>query len=395
MMLGVLLARQGVDVVVLEKHKDFLRDFRGDTIHPSTLELIAELGWLDEFLQLPHTTMRHVTVDMRGSAVTFADFRKLRVRCPYIAFMPQWDFLDFLASKATDYPSFELVRSAEVDGLVEESGRVVGVTARTPDGPLEVRADLVVGADGRHSVVRERAGLPSVAGSPPMDVLWFRLSRRPDETLPFFQSGKGNVLICIDRGDYWQIACVIPAGFDDTVRSAGLDAFRTSIADVLPALADRVAELQDWERISLLSVRVDRLRRWYRPGLLCLGDAAHAMSPAGGVGINLAIQDAVAAANRLGPVLAAGPPDVDVLRRVQRRRELPTRLTQAVQVRALRGLYPRHPGDDPSEHASLPFWLLRLFPPLRHLIGYFIGVGVRPEHIATYGSRQHSRTGRR
>ncbi|MGH8793123.1 MAG: FAD-dependent oxidoreductase, partial [Stackebrandtia sp.] len=381
MMLGLLLARQGVDVVVLEKHADFLRDFRGDTIHPSTLDLIDELGWLEEFLRLPHSTMDRVTVDVKGKPTTFADFRKLSTRCRHIVFMPQWDFLDYLADKASRYPGFKLVRRAEVDDLIEESGRVVGVRAKTPEGALEVRADLVVGADGRHSAVRDRAGLELAAASAPMDVLWFRLSRHAGETVPFFQSRRGSVLICIDRGEYWQIAYVIPNGSYSAVREAGLDAFRASIAANVPAFGDRLAEVGDWDDVRLLSVRVDRLRRWFRPGLLCIGDAAHAMSPAGGVGINLAIQDAVAAANILGPAFGADGPTLDDLRRVQRRRQLPTRLTQLIQLRAMRGLYPKNLDDGKPERTPLAFRLFRLLPALRHLTGYFIGVGFRPEHV--------------
>lgn len=382
MMLGVLLARQGRYVVVLEKHADFLRDFRGDTIHPSTLDLIAELGWLDEFLQLPHTTMSRVTVDMAGGPITFADFRRLPTRCRYVAFMPQWDFLDFLADKATQYHGFQLIHRAEVTDLIEESGRIVGVTAHTPDDSLHVRADLVVGADGRHSTVRAKAGLKAISSSPPMDVLWFRLSRHVDEALPFFQAGPGSVVICIDRGDYWQVAYVIPSGAFPTIRTEGLAAFRERIAAIVPALADRVVEIRDWEEVPLLSVRVDRLQQWHRPGLLCIGDAAHAMSPAGGVGINLAIHDAVATANTVGPALADGRPSEADLRRVQRRRLLPTRITQAVQLKALRGLYPKNPHDDPSDHPPLAFRLFRHIPVLRHLTGRLIGLGIRPEHLA-------------
>jgi 2-polyprenyl-6-methoxyphenol hydroxylase-like FAD-dependent oxidoreductase/carbon monoxide dehydrogenase subunit G len=381
MMLAVLLAHRGLDVMVLEKHADFLRDFRGDTVHPSTLEVVAELGWLEEFLRLPHTTMSRVTVDMNGGPVTFADFRKVPARCRYIVFMPQWDFLDFLADKAGQFPGFRLLLEAEVTDLIEESGRVAGVRAQTPDGAVEVRADLVVGADGRHSVVRKRAGLEAIPSSPPMDVLWFRLSRRPDETLPFFQTARGSVLICIDRDEYWQAAYVIPSGAFSSVHAKGLDAFRASIASILPGLADRVGEIGEWDDVRPLSVRVDRLRRWYRPGLLCIGDAAHAMSPAGGVGINLAIQDAVATANIVGPAFGPGRPTARDLQRVQRRRELPARVTQAVQVRALRGLYPKNLHDNPSEHPPLAFRLFRRLPPLRYLTGYFIGIGIRPEHI--------------
>ena len=378
---GLLLARQGADVLVLEKHGDFLRDFRGDTIHPSTLELLHELGWIDEFLQLPHTKMTHVTVEMAGAPVTFADFRRLRVRCPYVAFMPQWDFLDFLTNKARTYRGFRLMMNAEVTELMEDADRVVGVRARIPEGQLEVRARLVLGADGRHSIVRRSANMEVVKNSPPMDVLWFRLSRRPGEEFTFFRPGRGRVLICINRGEYWQMAYVIPSGQFDAVKAAGLDTLRSNIVELFPQLADRVEELGEWDDVRFLRVSVDRLRRWFRPGLLCIGDAAHAMSPAGGVGINLAVQDAVATANILGPSLRRGDsPPVQELRRVQRRREFPTRVTQAVQVRAFRGLYPKDLRDDPSLHMPFGFRLFRRLPPLRHLTGRFIGIGIRPEH---------------
>jgi 2-polyprenyl-6-methoxyphenol hydroxylase-like FAD-dependent oxidoreductase len=380
-MLGILLARQGLDVMVLEKHADFLRDFRGDTVHPSTMDVVAELGWLDEFLQVPHTELRRVTVDMDGGPITFADFGKVPARCQFVAFMPQWDFLDFLVDKAGQYPGFRLMRRTEVTDVVEDSGRVAGVRAQTPDGPVEIRAQLVVGADGRHSTVREQTGLEAISSSPPMDVLWFRVSRQPDESMPFFKSARGSVLICIDRGQYWQIAYVIPSGTSSSVRAADFDDFRAGVAAKFPEIADRLGELEGWDDVPLLNVRVDRLRQWYRPGLLCIGDAAHAMSPAGGVGINLAIQDAVATANIVGPTLGAGGPTMRDLRRVQRRRELPTRITQAVQTRALKGLYPKNIGDDPSEHTPFAFRLFRMIPPLRYLTGYFIGIGVRAEHI--------------
>jgi deazaflavin-dependent oxidoreductase (nitroreductase family) len=383
LLLGLLLARRGVAVVVLEKHADFLRDFRGDTVHPSTLEVMAELGWLDEFLRLPHTRLEQVTVDVGGRPTTVADFRRLPVRCPFVAFIPQWDFLEFLARKAQQYPGFRLLRSTEVVDLIQQSGSIVGVRAHTAGDQLEVRATLVVGADGRHSIVRERARLQAEATSPPMDVLWFRLSRRPDERLPFFVLGRGRALVCVNRGDYWQLAYVIPSGAYPAVRVAGLEAFHDSIASTLLALGDRLGEIENWEDVKLLTVRVDRLRHWYRAGLLCIGDAAHAMSPAGGVGINLAIQDAVAAANILGPSLLRGTPSLADLRRVQRRRELPTRLTQLVQVRALGSLYPRTLEADPSERVPLAFRLFHLVPAVRYVTGYFIGVGIRPEHVRT------------
>jgi 2-polyprenyl-6-methoxyphenol hydroxylase-like FAD-dependent oxidoreductase len=382
MMAGLLLARQGVEVVVLEKHADFLRDFRGDTVHPSTLELIAELGWIEEFLRLPHTRMPQVTVNVGGRDVTFADFSRLNVRCPYIAFMPQWDVLDFLAGKAEAYPSFRLLRRTRVTELLTERGRVTGVLADTEDGPVEVRADLVIGADGRHSTVRAGADLTSVNASPSMDVLWFHLPRRPHDRVPFFQGGRG-ALISIDRGDYWQLAYTLPADAFDELKTAGLPAFRERVARLAPDLRDRVDQIHDWEAVHHLSVRVDRLPRWHRPGLLCIGDAAHAMSPAGGVGINLAVQDAVATANLLGPLLTRGgiPEDAD-LARVQSRRERAARLTQAFQVGILRDLYPKDLGDDTTRHVPPIFTAFRTLPPLRHLMGRFVGMGVRPEHVS-------------
>ena len=380
MVAGLLLARQGVDVVVLEKHADFLRDFRGDTIHPSTLELLGELGWIEEFLRLPHTKMTRVTVEMAGVPVTFADFSRLKVRCPYVAFMPQWDFLDFLAEKAKAHTGFRLMMNAEATDLLWDGDRVVGVRAETPEGGLDVRAQLVIGADGRHSMVRRGAALDVAKHTPPMDVLWFRLSRRPDEELPFFRPGRGHVLVCINRGEYWQFAYVIPSRQFDAVKAAGLESLRSSVADLFGPLADRVAELQTWDDIRLLSVSVDRVRRWHRPGLLCIGDAAHAMSPAGGVGINLAVQDAVATANILGPSLRGD--GAAQLGRVQRRREFPTRVTQLIQVRTLRGLYPKDLHDDRSQRMPFAFRLFRRVPALRFVTGRFIGLGVRPEHLA-------------
>jgi 2-polyprenyl-6-methoxyphenol hydroxylase-like FAD-dependent oxidoreductase len=382
MVAGLLLARQGVEVLVLEKHGDFLRDFRGDTIHPSTLELVDELGWLDDLLQLPHTEMDRVTVKVAGNAITFADFTRLKVRCPYIAFMPQWDFLNFLVDKARGYPSFRLMMDTEVTSITTDSGRVVGVRADSAQGPLDIRARLVLGADGRHSIVRRSADMSVVQSSAPMDVLWFRLSRRPDEELPFFQLGSGRVLVCINRGDYWQTAYVIPSGQFDAVKAAGLDTLRSQVVELHPQLADRATELASWDDVNFLSVRVDHLRRWCAPGLLCIGDAAHAMSPAGGVGINLAVQDGVAVANILGPsLLSGGTPSTRQLRRVQRRRNFPARVTQAVQVRALRGLYPKDLRDDPSRRPPLALRVFGRIPPLRYVVGRFIGIGVRPEHI--------------
>jgi len=302
MMLGLLLARAGIDVVVLEKHGDFLRDFRGDTIHPSTLELMHELGALDEFLALPHQEVRGLSAHVGGQVVPIADFTHLPTRCRFLAIMPQWDFLNFLASRArARYRAFQLWMSAEVTEPIEEDGRIVGVRAVTERGPKEVRADLVVAADGRRSAVRAKAGLAVEEFGAPMDVLWFRLSRHPDdpaETMGYFD--RGRILVMINRGDYWQFGYVIPKGRIDEIRAAGIEALRERLAATAPYLRDRVAELGGWDHTSLLTVQVDRLARWYRPGLLCIGDAAHAMSPVGGVGINLAVQDAVAAAKPAG-----------------------------------------------------------------------------------------------
>ena len=384
-MLGFLLARAGVRVVVLEKHGDFLRDFRGDTIHPSTLEVMHELGLIDDFLRRPHEEARRLTGVVGGAEVTVADFTRLPTRCKFLAFMPQWDFLDFLTARARRYPGFDLRMRADVTDLIEDRGRVVGVRAATPGGPLEVRADLVVGADGRGSVVRRRAGLAIRDLGAPMDVLWMRLSRRPtDPDQPGGRFDRGRILVMIFRGDYWQCGYVIPKGGYDEIRRRGLDAFRAEIAAVAPFVHDRVGELASWDDVKLLTVTVNRLKRWWRPGLLCIGDAAHAMSPVGGVGINLAIQDAVAAANLLAAPLLAGTVTAGDLRNVQRRRELPARLTQWVQVqiqnrvinRVIAG--PRRPLAPP-----LPVRLLRRFPFLSRIPARLVGIGFRPEHVRT------------
>jgi len=375
-MLGLLLARGGVDVVVLEKHADFLRDFRGDTIHPSTLEVMHELGLLERLLTLPHQKVSRINGQFGDLALTVADFSSLSTDCRFIAFMPQWDFLNFLAEEAARYSTFQLLRQADVSGLIEESGSVVGLRANTPDRPLDVRADLVVGADGRHSIVRAKAGLSIEEFGAPMDVLWFRLSRRasdPGDPIGRFDSGR--IFIMLNRSDYWQSGFVIPKGSRDQLQGRGLPAFRDAVAQLAPFMADRVGELQDWEPVKLLTVQVDRLRRWYRPGLLCIGDAAHAMSPAGGVGINLAIQDAVATANLLTAPLRAGQLTIQDLQRVQQRREWPTNMTQRMQLMIQNRVIKRVLTDRDRFSPPFAIRLLALLPFLRRIPARMIGFG--------------------
>ena len=381
-MLGFLLARAGVEVLVLEKHADFLRDFRGDTIHPSTLELMYELGLLEEFLKRPHQEVRELGGQVGGKSFILADFSHLPTHCRFVALMPQWDFLNFLVEQGRRYPGFRVEMQAEATGLIEENGRVAGVQINTPQGAREVRADLIVGADGRHSVIRARAGLRVIDLDAPMDVMWMRLSRRSDDPgQTFGYIDRGRILVMLNRDDYWQCAFVIPKGAAEEVRARGLPAFREEIVNLAPFLRDRVEELRDWKDVSLLTVAVDRLSRWSRPGLLCIGDAAHAMSPIGGVGINLAIQDAVATANILGPTLLQGAPSERQLRAVQERRMFPTRATQRLQImiqnRVIRRVL------DSSEPLTLgfPFTLLARYPWFRRIPARVLGVGFRPEHI--------------
>ena len=389
MMLGLLLARAGVEVVVLEKHADFLRDFRGDTVHPSSLQVIHELGWIDEFLRLPHQPARTLSASIGSARVTIADFTHLPTRCGFIALMPQWDFLNFLAAKGARYPSFKLLMRAEVTDLIEEGERVAGLKATTPEGPLEVRADLVVGADGRTSVVRERAKLAVREFGAPMDVLWFRLSRSPadlEDTMGRFDAGR--IFITINRGDYWQCGFVIPKGSLGQIHKQGLPAFRADIARLAPMLTDRVDEIADWDAVKLLTVRVDRLDRWHRPGLLCIGDAAHAMSPVGGIGINLAIQDAVAAANILARPLREGRLRETDLAAVQRRREFPTKVTQALQVFVQNRIISPLLGRAQSVAPPLPLRLLNAVPYLRRIPARLLGLGIRPEHVRIPASQE-------
>ena len=382
MMLGLLLARAGVSVVVLEKHKDFLRDFRGDTLHPSTLEIMHELGMLERFLTLPHQEVSRINAQFGELALTVADFSSLPTRCRFIAFMPQWDFLNFLMEEGRRYPTFQVRMNTEATDLIEVGGRVVGLHAQTTDGPLEVRADVVVGADGRHSVVRARAGLSVEEFGAPMDVLWFRLSRRPsDPADPMGRFDVGRIFIMLNRGDYWQCGFVIAKGTRPQLEAKGLEAFRESIARLAPFAADRVEELSDWEPIKLLTVQVDRLRRWFRDGLLCIGDAAHAMSPVGGVGINLAIQDAVAAANQLAVPLRERRMTTEDLWKVQRRREWPTKLTQWVQLAVQNRVIKQVLRDTEPLSPPLAIKVLARFPLLRRIPARMIGLGFRPEHV--------------
>jgi 2-polyprenyl-6-methoxyphenol hydroxylase-like FAD-dependent oxidoreductase len=381
MLTGYLLGRAGVDVVVLEKHADFNRDFRGDTIHPSTLELLYELGLLEEFLKLPHQEARQLGGIFNGQMVTMTDFSRLRTHCQFIAFMPQWDFLNFFAAKAKRFPSFALHMEHEVIDLIIESGRVGGVRAKTPEGERDFRADLVIGADGRHAITHTRAGFEVEELGVPIDALWMHISKHPgdpEQLFGFFRHGK--LLVLIDRDDYYQAGFVIPKGGIDAIKEKGLSFLQNEIVGLAPFLQNRIAELDDWSKIKVLTVQINRLRKWCREGLLCIGDSAHAMSPAGGVGINLALQDAVATANLLAAKLRTGPVSVADLEKVQARREWPTRLIQAMQVFIHRWIVT---GRESKSGDSLPFFLklLQWFPALRALPARFIGIGPRPEHI--------------
>jgi 2-polyprenyl-6-methoxyphenol hydroxylase-like FAD-dependent oxidoreductase len=383
MMLGVLLARAGVPVIVLEKHADFLRDFRGDTVHPSTLELMHELGVLDDFLKLPHSELRAIRGAIDGIEITLADLTHLPVHCRFIAMVPQWDLLNFLAGFARRYSTFTLMMRADVVDVIERDGRIVGVRVQTTDGLEDIHADLVVGADGRSSIVRTRAGLPIEELGAPIDALWMRLSKKSgdDAVAAFGNVRRGRVFVMFDRGDYWQCAYVIAKGGFDELKRAGLEAFRAGIVEVVPFLADRVGEIGTWDDVKLLTVKVDRLTRWHRAGLLCIGDAAHAMSPVGGVGINLAIQDAVAAANLLYGALRQGTPSDAQLAAVQTRRMFPTRVTQAIQVAVQEQVLSRTLKGERSLALSLVIWLTRHLPIVRRIPARLVGMGVRPEHI--------------
>jgi len=375
MMLGLLLARAGIETLVLEKHADFLRDFRGDTLHPSTLEVIGELGLLERLLELPHDRVPEIAAQFGDAFVKIADFSHLPTRCGFIAMMPQWDFLSFLAREAARYPHFRLQMHAEVTGLVESDGKIAGVQLSGKN----IAADLVVAADGRNSDVRALAGLEVENLGAPIDVLWFRVSRKPSD--PQTSMGRfdaGAALVLINRRDYWQCGYVIPKGAADEVRRAGLPAFRSTLARLLPWAAARVEEIAHWDQVKLLTVQIDRLKRWWRPGLLCIGDAAHAMSPVGGVGINIAIQDAVAAGNILG----GGDFSPQRLKKLQKRREWPVRVTQRLQILAQDRIITRVLRSTQPLEPPLFFRLLTRFPSLRRIPGRLIGMGIRPEHVS-------------
>jgi 2-polyprenyl-6-methoxyphenol hydroxylase-like FAD-dependent oxidoreductase len=382
MMLGYLLARAGIDVLVLEKHGDFLRDFRGDTIHPSTLQVMEELGLYDRLLQRPYQPTPKLKGRFGDLEAVFADFTHLPVRGKFVAFMPQWDFLDFLAGEARQFPSFKLMMKAKANGLIEENGRVAGLIAKTHDGKIGVRSDLVIGCDGRHSTVRTLAGLEVQDLGAPMDVLWFRLSRLPSD--PRESMGnflKGSIFVMINRGDYWQCGYVIAKGSLEQARQRGLDAFRRDIEHIVPFMKGRMGELASFDDLKLLTVGVDRLRKWHRPGLLCIGDAAHAMSPIGGVGINLAIQDAVAAANLLTGPLRRGAVAESDLQRVQERRESPTRRTQSLQLGVQNNVIRNVLGGAETLKPPLLLKLIARFPILARIPARIIGMGFRPEHV--------------
>jgi 2-polyprenyl-6-methoxyphenol hydroxylase-like FAD-dependent oxidoreductase len=384
MMLGFLLARAGVPVVVLEKHKDFLRDFRGDTVHPSTLELMVELGLIDDFLNLPHEKVDHLTGQIGDVSVAIADFSRLPTHCRFIALMPQWDFLNFLAERGKRYRGFDLRMQAEVIDLIEDGGRVAGVRARTPTGVLEIRADLVVGCDGRHSTVRERGGLVVQDIGAPIDVLWFRLSRHDGDTSETFgHIDAGAMMVMLNRGDYWQCAYVIPKGGIESIKQRGLPAFREAVVAMSPFVRDRIGELGSWDDVKLLTVAIDRLQQWHRPGLICIGDAAHAMSPVGGVGINLAIQDAVAAANTLASPLKTGTVTSSHLEAIQKRRSMPMRVIQRLQVLIQNNVLSRALASTKKPAVPFPVKLLQRFPILQRIPARLVGLGIRPEHIRT------------
>lgn len=386
MMAGFLLARAGVDVIVLEKHADFFRDFRGDTIHPSTFELINELGILKEFLEIPHQEKEKLQAKYNDAIIHLADFSHLHVAKPAIGFMPQWEFLNFLKTKASEYPNFHLMMNTSFYDLITENGAVTGAKAKTLNGNVKIKTKLVIGTDGRHSDVREKAGLKVIATGVPIDVLWFRVSKKNDDpvqTLGYFKYGK--ILIMLDRNDYWQCGYVITKGGFDNLQTSGIETLRKDLLSIVPFLTDRVTELKDWEQVKLLNIEINHLKKWYREGLLCIGDAAHAMSPIGGVGINLAVQDAVATANILWkPLKEQQHIDVTLLKKVQKRRMFPTRVTQRLQVYIQNGIFKsRQTGKRKQSKPPFMMRMINKFPLLQRIPARLIGMGIKPEHIRT------------
>jgi len=383
MMLGYLLGRAGIDVIVLEKHADFFRDFRGDTVHPSTLQVMDELGLIDGFLKLPHQQLQKLDGLYGGTPVRVADLSRLRTKYPFIAFMPQWDFLNFLRESGQRFPSLKVMMSTEATDLIRRGETIAGVRARTPEGPVDVEADLTIACDGRHSTVRERAGLEVEEIGAPMDVLWFRAGRKADETENVFARVEpGKMMITFDRGEYWQCAYVIAKGQFDAVKARGLQALLDDVVRMAPILESGISDVKSWDDVKLLTVAINRLKRWTRPGLLCIGDAAHAMSPVGGVGVNLAVQDAVATANLLADGIRNGCPSEDELDAVRQRRAFPVRMTQAMQVVVQNNIISGalRPGTQPLK-APLLVRLITALPRLQGISARFIALGVRPEHV--------------
>jgi len=390
MMLGYLLARAGIDVTVLEKHQDFLRDFRGDTVHPSTLQVMHELGLLEEFLRLPHAEIRGVGIDIGDRHYQFGDLTHLPTACKFIAMMPQWDFLDFLARKAKQFPNFRLLMQTEAKDLIAQGERICGVLATGPDGNMQIRAGLTVAADGRGSVLRAKSGLKVTDLGAPFDVLWLRLPFRDGDPVDVVGRLKGGqMFVMLYRGDYWQCALVIPKGGHDAIRAEGLTRFKARLKDIAGFAADRVEDaITDFDQVKLLTVAVNRLEDWARPGLLCIGDAAHAMSPVGGVGINLAIQDAVATANLLGPVLLQGTPKLGDLRKVQKRRLFPTRIIQGFQLVVQNRFLAPTIASGTTPRAPWFVKLIDAVPLLQRIPARMVGMGPRPEHVRL-GARKH------
>jgi 2-polyprenyl-6-methoxyphenol hydroxylase-like FAD-dependent oxidoreductase len=386
MMLGYLLGRAGIDTLVLEKHADFFRDFRGDTVHPSTLQVMDELGLIEGFLKLPHQRLQKMDGKFGGASIRIADLSRLKVNHPFIAFMPQWDFLNFLREHGKQFSSLKVGMKSDAIDLIWSGDNIVGVTANTSDGPVEIRADLTIGCDGRHSMVRQRANLEVEEIGAPMDVLWFRAGKGADESESVFARVEaGKMMVTFDRGDYWQCAYVIAKGQYEAVKARGLDAFRDDVIGMVPILKSGISDVKTWDDVKLLTVAINRLKRWTRPGLLCIGDAAHAMSPVGGVGVNLAVQDAVATANLLAAQLATGCPDEYQLDAVRRRREFPTRMTQNMQVVAQNTIISVALNSANRDlRVPLAVRLINAVPWLQGMTARFIGLGVRPEHVRSH-----------